>query len=340
MPVEYYLTNDGKELWDAIFPLLQWTMKRENFSGEKLLIALHKEAASPLIFRSASQVLHHEERVPIVPLVLPVHIRLMLKGVEEGCMVRNSPVGLPELRNPGEHRDMVILPPACLRQPVCCNEPEPGPLHPLFHLILRYRDIALALPPFHELGGRIRFEPVGVGDHHVPALFEERLPGPQTGFKTDNEDSSFGPDEVKGFLCKRQGGHGGTDGFYPARNPGLFCPRIDRVQEWLVVVNGSNRAGSKGREVPGLGPAPAPDIKYFRIFRYGPGGGTRPSGSLPCIRAPGGGVIRIPGKKTEVVSYSPHRPHFFEYFVVGRIEMPSSGSTFTPPLLPLYDTGC
>jgi DNA-binding HxlR family transcriptional regulator len=32
--VEYYLTNDGKELWDAILPLLQWTMKRENFSGE------------------------------------------------------------------------------------------------------------------------------------------------------------------------------------------------------------------------------------------------------------------------------------------------------------------
>jgi DNA-binding HxlR family transcriptional regulator len=29
--VEYYLTNDGKELWDAILPLLQWTMKRENF---------------------------------------------------------------------------------------------------------------------------------------------------------------------------------------------------------------------------------------------------------------------------------------------------------------------
>jgi DNA-binding HxlR family transcriptional regulator len=32
--VEYYLTDDGKELWDAILPLLQWTMKRENFSGE------------------------------------------------------------------------------------------------------------------------------------------------------------------------------------------------------------------------------------------------------------------------------------------------------------------
>lgn len=29
--VEYYLTDDGKELWDAIFPLLQWTMKRETF---------------------------------------------------------------------------------------------------------------------------------------------------------------------------------------------------------------------------------------------------------------------------------------------------------------------
>jgi len=32
--VEYYLTNDGKELRDAILPLLQWTMKRENFSRE------------------------------------------------------------------------------------------------------------------------------------------------------------------------------------------------------------------------------------------------------------------------------------------------------------------
>jgi len=32
--VEYYLTDDGKELWDAILPLLQWTMKRENFSIE------------------------------------------------------------------------------------------------------------------------------------------------------------------------------------------------------------------------------------------------------------------------------------------------------------------
>jgi DNA-binding HxlR family transcriptional regulator len=29
--VEYYLTDEGKELWDAILPLLQWTMKRENF---------------------------------------------------------------------------------------------------------------------------------------------------------------------------------------------------------------------------------------------------------------------------------------------------------------------
>jgi DNA-binding HxlR family transcriptional regulator len=30
--VEYYLTDEGKELWDAILPLLQWTMKRENFA--------------------------------------------------------------------------------------------------------------------------------------------------------------------------------------------------------------------------------------------------------------------------------------------------------------------
>jgi DNA-binding HxlR family transcriptional regulator len=32
--VEYFLTEDGRELWDAILPLLQWTMKRENFSHE------------------------------------------------------------------------------------------------------------------------------------------------------------------------------------------------------------------------------------------------------------------------------------------------------------------
>jgi DNA-binding HxlR family transcriptional regulator len=32
--VEYFLTDDGRELWDAILPLLQWTMKRENFSYE------------------------------------------------------------------------------------------------------------------------------------------------------------------------------------------------------------------------------------------------------------------------------------------------------------------
>ncbi len=30
--VEYFLTDDGKELWDAILPLLQWTTRRENFS--------------------------------------------------------------------------------------------------------------------------------------------------------------------------------------------------------------------------------------------------------------------------------------------------------------------
>jgi DNA-binding HxlR family transcriptional regulator len=33
--VEYYLTDDGRELWDAILPLLEWTMKRENFSIEE-----------------------------------------------------------------------------------------------------------------------------------------------------------------------------------------------------------------------------------------------------------------------------------------------------------------
>ena len=32
--VEYYLTGDGRELWDAILPLLEWTMKREGISRE------------------------------------------------------------------------------------------------------------------------------------------------------------------------------------------------------------------------------------------------------------------------------------------------------------------
>ena len=30
--VEYFLTGDGKELWEAILPLLDWTMKREHIS--------------------------------------------------------------------------------------------------------------------------------------------------------------------------------------------------------------------------------------------------------------------------------------------------------------------
>jgi DNA-binding HxlR family transcriptional regulator len=30
--VEYFLTGDGSELWEAILPLLEWTMRRENFS--------------------------------------------------------------------------------------------------------------------------------------------------------------------------------------------------------------------------------------------------------------------------------------------------------------------
>jgi DNA-binding HxlR family transcriptional regulator len=30
--VEYYLTGDGRELWEAILPLLDWTMKREKVS--------------------------------------------------------------------------------------------------------------------------------------------------------------------------------------------------------------------------------------------------------------------------------------------------------------------
>ena len=32
--VEYYLTDDGRELWEAILPLLTWTMKREGISIE------------------------------------------------------------------------------------------------------------------------------------------------------------------------------------------------------------------------------------------------------------------------------------------------------------------
>jgi DNA-binding HxlR family transcriptional regulator len=41
--VEYYLTDDGKELWDAILPLLQWTMKREGFEHEKCSAHCHKK---------------------------------------------------------------------------------------------------------------------------------------------------------------------------------------------------------------------------------------------------------------------------------------------------------
>jgi DNA-binding HxlR family transcriptional regulator len=33
--VEYFLTDDGRELWDAILPLLQWTLKREKVSPEE-----------------------------------------------------------------------------------------------------------------------------------------------------------------------------------------------------------------------------------------------------------------------------------------------------------------
>ena len=41
--VEYYLTDDGRELWDAILPLLQWTMKREGFVHEKCSAHCHKK---------------------------------------------------------------------------------------------------------------------------------------------------------------------------------------------------------------------------------------------------------------------------------------------------------
>ena len=33
--VEYYLTDDGRELWEAILPLLQWTLKREHMTREE-----------------------------------------------------------------------------------------------------------------------------------------------------------------------------------------------------------------------------------------------------------------------------------------------------------------
>lgn len=42
--VEYYLTDDGRELWDAILPLLQWTMKREGVVHEKCSAHCHKRA--------------------------------------------------------------------------------------------------------------------------------------------------------------------------------------------------------------------------------------------------------------------------------------------------------
>jgi len=33
--VEYFLTDDGRDLWDAILPLLRWTTKREGYSLEE-----------------------------------------------------------------------------------------------------------------------------------------------------------------------------------------------------------------------------------------------------------------------------------------------------------------
>ncbi len=33
--VEYFLTDDGRDLWDAILPLLEWTMKREKITPEE-----------------------------------------------------------------------------------------------------------------------------------------------------------------------------------------------------------------------------------------------------------------------------------------------------------------
>lgn len=33
--VEYYLTDDGRELWNAILPLLEWAMKREKISPDE-----------------------------------------------------------------------------------------------------------------------------------------------------------------------------------------------------------------------------------------------------------------------------------------------------------------
>jgi DNA-binding HxlR family transcriptional regulator len=33
--VEYFLTDDGRELWDAILPLLRWTTKRGGYSIEE-----------------------------------------------------------------------------------------------------------------------------------------------------------------------------------------------------------------------------------------------------------------------------------------------------------------
>lgn len=41
---EYYLTDDGRELWDAILPLLQWTMKREGFVHEQCSTRCHKKS--------------------------------------------------------------------------------------------------------------------------------------------------------------------------------------------------------------------------------------------------------------------------------------------------------
>ena len=63
------------------------------------------------------------------------------------------------------------------------------------------------------------FEPVGIGDHHEPALFQEWFPCLQPVFKPDDKDRPLGPDEVELSFPERESIHRGADRFDPVLYP-------------------------------------------------------------------------------------------------------------------------
>ena len=85
-------------------------------------------------------------------------------------------MSFPELCNAGKHRDIVIIPPAGLGQPVRGEEPETCVPDLLLELVLCLGNVPLLLPPLHKLRG-------GFGSNHaasettmIPAFFHERFP--------------------------------------------------------------------------------------------------------------------------------------------------------------------